>query len=175
MQAESVLALLLAAQGVVGGVDTLLNHELIEHLPRRPSARREIGLHSLRESIYGTLFAGLAFVEWHGAWAWALPALLAAEVLVTASDEWIENRTRVLPQNERVMHVFLTLNLGLLVAVAIVMTPAWLAQPTSLTAVDRGWLGWLLLALGAAGFAWSLRDLLAWRRWGTVPFGDSPQ
>jgi hypothetical protein len=29
---------------------------------------------------------------------------------------------------------------------------------------DHGWLSWALTALGIASFAWSLRDLVAWRR-----------
>ena len=37
---------------------------------------------------------------------------LRMHLLVTAWDEFVENRSRVLPQNERVLHVFLTLNLG---------------------------------------------------------------
>src|SRR4051812_16163838 len=102
--AESLLPWLLLAQGVVGGADTLLNHELIARLPRRPEARAEIGLHALREAIYATLFIGLACFAWHGAAAALIAALLGAEILVTSSDEFLENRSRLLPQNERVMH-----------------------------------------------------------------------
>ena len=155
---------LLAFQGVLGGIDTLLNHELIERLPYRVQARREIGLHSIREAIYGMLFAGLAFHAWHGAFALAIAALLAAEVLVTASDEFVENHSRVLPNNERVLHVFLTLNLGLIIALMVPTLWQWGASPTAFAPWDKGWLSWLLLALGGASALWSLRDLVAWRR-----------
>src|SRR3954469_21095545 len=58
MTAQEVLPWLLLVQGAMGGFDTLLHHGLIEHLPRRPAARREIGLHSIRESIWAALLAG---------------------------------------------------------------------------------------------------------------------
>jgi hypothetical protein len=37
-------------------------------------------------------------------------------------------------------------------------------QATALVAKSHGLLSWLLSALGLAAGAWSLRDLLAWRR-----------
>jgi hypothetical protein len=161
---ETLIPYLLLAQGVMGGVDTLLNHELIERLPYRVQARREVGLHSIREAIYGTLFCGLAWHEWHGAFALAIAALLAAEVLVTACDEYVENRTRVLPNNERVLHVMLTLNLGFIIASMVPTLWEWASRTTQLAASDKGWVSWALAALGFASAAWSLRDLVAWRR-----------
>jgi hypothetical protein len=159
---ETLLLVLLLAQGVIGGIDTLLNHELIVRLPHRIEARTEVGLHSLREAIYGILFGGLALFAWHGAWAAVMGALLAAEVLVDASDEFIENRTRVLPQNERVLHFFLTLNLGLITAVLAPILLRWYSQPTALLPVDRGLLSWALAGLALAAMTWAIRDLLAW-------------
>lgn len=164
MTAASWLPVLLAVQGVLGGIDTLYNHEWVEHLPRRPSARREIGLHALREANYGFLFLALGWLEWHGALAWVIAAALAAEILITALDELEENRTRVLPQNERVLHVFLTLNLGLIVALAVPGLAQWSGEATALVVAHRGPLTWLLTLLGLSGFAWSVRDTFAWRR-----------
>jgi hypothetical protein len=163
---EALLPILLVAQGLVGGVDTLLNHEWIERLPHRTSARSEIGFHSMREAIYASLFGGLAWFEWHGAAAAVIVALLAAELTVTICDEVIENRTRVLPQNERVLHIFLTLNLGLLIAVLVPVLGGWAAQPTGWLRDDKGWLTWVLSAFALLGAGWSVRDFLAWRRLG---------
>lgn len=163
---EAWMPWLLLAQAVVGGTDTLVNHELIARLPQRPESRRELVLHALRELNYGALFIGLALFAWHGAAAWIIAALLAAEVLITATDEFIENRTRKLPDNERVMHVFLTINLGLIIAAMAWVLADWSRQPTGWDRVDRGVLGWLLVALGAASAAWSLRDALAVHRLG---------
>jgi hypothetical protein len=163
---EGLLPVLLLAQAAIGGTDTLVNHEIIARLPRRPEARREIGLHAVRESIYAALFAGLAFFAWHGAWAWIIAALLAMEVLVTGTDEWIENRTRLLPQNERALHVLLTLNLGAIIAVTLPLLVEWGAQPRGFERVDHGWLSWALLAFGLASLAWSVRDAIAFTRLG---------
>jgi hypothetical protein len=161
---DTILPPLLVAQGVIGGLDTLLNHELDQRLPQRPEAHAEIGLHALREAIYGMLFCGLAWQEWHGALA-ALPAaLLLAEVAVTAIDEYVENHIRVLPHNERVMHVFLTLNFGVLLALLLPLCLSWYGQETGLIARDFGIWSWFMTALGVASLCWSVRDLLAWRR-----------
>jgi hypothetical protein len=166
MTTDAVLVVMLTAQGVLGGLDTLLNHEFIERLPYRRDARSEIGLHSIRESIYGCLFAGLGWFEWHGAAAAFIAALVLAEVLVTSCDEFIENRTRVLPQNERVLHIFLTLNLGVLIALLVPTLLEWSSQPAALLVHHRGFFSWALSALALAAFGWSLRDLFAWRRLG---------
>ena len=161
---DSLLPWLLLAQALVGGADTLLNHELVARLPKRPESRNEIALHTVREAIYATLFIGLGLFRWEGAFAWIIAGLLAAEILVTTTDEWIENRTRLLPQNERVMHVFLTLNLGLIIAVLAPLLVDWSGRPSALLRADHGWLGWALAAFGAASAGWSVRDGVAWTK-----------
>jgi hypothetical protein len=161
---ESLLAVLLVVQGVMGGVDTLLNHELIARLPQRPEARTEIGLHVAREAIWAFLFLGLAWLAWHGALALVIAAVVVAEIVITAWDEYVENRIRVLPQNERVLHVFLTLNLGLIIALLAPILLAWRSHPTALVAQSYGVLSWILSGLALAAGIWSFRDLLAWRR-----------
>jgi hypothetical protein len=163
MPLDTLLASLLMLQGVMGGVDTVLNHEYLEGLPKRPEARREIGLHSMRETIYAVLFGGLGWFAWHGALVYAVAALVLGEITVSTIDEWTENRIRVLPQNERVLHVFLTLNMGLIVAILVPTLARWIDQPTELVPADHGWMSWALLALSAAAAAWSARDFIAWR------------
>jgi hypothetical protein len=158
-----LLPVLLVVQGVLGGVDTLVNHELIEHLPRRIEARPELALHALREANYGVLFAGLAWYAWHGTYAVVIGALLAGQILVDACDEAVENRIRVLPQNERVLHFLLTLNLGVIAAVLTPLLFAWAARPTGLALAGHGILTWVLSGLALASAAWSVRDFLAWR------------
>lgn len=173
MSLEALLPCVLLAQALMGGIDTLVNHELVEKLPQRPSARREVGLHSVREATYGTLFVGLGWFEWHGALAFAIAALLLLEIVVTATDEFVENRTRVLPQNERVLHVFLTLNYGFIVALLIPVLLAWSEQPTGLQPINHGWTSWALALFGASSLGWSLRDLLAWRRLSSPSAGSA--
>jgi len=164
IEPELLLPWLLVLQGLVGGTDTLFNHEIVERLPQRLEARGEIALHALREAIYGTLFVGLAWSAWHGVAALAVAALVVAELVVTATDEFVENRIRVMPQNERVLHVLLTLNLGVIVAVLVPILRAWAGQPTERVPVDHGALSVALTLLGLASWAWSIRDARAWRR-----------
>jgi hypothetical protein len=161
VSAETVLAYLLAAQGVMGAGDTLVNHELLERLPQRAEARREIGLHSLREALYAVIFVALGWFQWHGALAAFMIVVLIAEIAVDAVDEWQENRIRVLPQNERVLHFFLALNLGA-IALSLLFT-GWHGQPAALVVQDHGWLSWLLVFFGASSAAWAVRDFVAWR------------
>jgi sterol desaturase/sphingolipid hydroxylase (fatty acid hydroxylase superfamily) len=127
----------------------------------------------VREASYGTLFIGLGLFAWHGGLALLIAALLVLEVLVTATDEFVENRTRVLPQNERVLHVFLTLNYGLIVALLVPTLWRWGQEPTALAWNAHGWSSWALAFFGASSLAWSVRDLLAWRRLSAAPGGAS--
>lgn len=159
---ESLLPVLLIVQGVIGGVDTLVNHEWLVRLPHRVEAKREIGLHALREAGYGLLFAAIAWFAWHGTWAVLIGVLLLAALVVDAADEFIENKTRVLPQNERMLHFMLILNLGFITLVTLPLLGEWFQRPTGVVSHDHGWLSWALSALSLAAGSWSVRDLLAW-------------
>ena len=156
---EAVLPILLVAQGVLAGVDTVLNHELLARLPKRPEARPELALHVAREAIWAGLLVALAWFGWHGAYAWLIAALLATEIAITAFDELVENRIRVAPQNERVLHLFLAINVGLIVASVL----CWTGEPSALVRRDYGVLSWVITGFGATAAFWSVRDFIAWR------------
>jgi len=161
---EAWLPWLLLLQGVLAGGDTVINHELLARLPQKPAARPELALHVLRELIWTVLLFGLAWFAWHGAAAWIIAALLAAEVIVTACDEWVENRSRVLPQNERILHIFLTLNLGAIIAVLYPLLREWGSHPTALVAAGHGALSWIISLFALSALGWAVRDSLAWKR-----------
>jgi hypothetical protein len=165
---EQLLITLLVLQGIIGGADTLINHELLERLPARVEARTEIGLHALREAIYGALFAAMAWNTWLGAWGFAIAALLAVEILVDAVDEFVENRTRVLPQNERILHFLIIMNLGLITAALAVVLVHWAPQPTAIQHTSYGWQSWVLSFLSVAALGWAVRDAAAWWRLGQL-------
>jgi hypothetical protein len=154
----------LILHGLLAGVDVLLNHELLARLPQRPGAAREELLHAAREAIFAVLFLGLAWWTWHGALVWVPAALLLAEVLISAYDVKVEVDTRVLPVPERVLHVFLFINTGILVVLLGQQAGGWHALPAGLEAVDYGWASWLLTALGAGAAGWAVRDGRAWLR-----------
>lgn len=164
MNPEILLPALLCMQGVIGGIDTLLNHEMIVRLPHRAEARTEIGIHVLREAIYGVLFLALGWRAWHGGYAAFIGVLLVAAIIIDVIDELVENRTRVLPQNERMLHFFLILNLGFITLVLVPTLLDWSKQAAALMPVDHGLLSWSLSALALAAIGWSIRDFFAWRR-----------
>ena len=161
---EAWLPWLLVLQGFLAGGDTVINHEIIARLRQKPSARAELATHVLRELIWTVLLFGLAWFAWQGAAAWVIAALLAAEVLVTACDEWLENRSRVLPQNERILHVFLTLNLGAIITVLYPLLREWGTRPTALAPTGHGALSWIISLFALSALGWAVRDTLAWVR-----------
>ena len=95
---------LLTVQTLLGALDTLWNHELVERLPSRRAARHELALHAAREFVYVFVFLALAWREWHGSWALLIAAALLLEVAITATDFVVEDRTRRLSAFERVLH-----------------------------------------------------------------------
>ena len=158
------LPTLLVLQGLLGALDTLVNHELVAGLPHRRAARAELALHAAREALYAALFLGVAWLAWQGAFAMVIGALLAAEALITLIDEVVENRARVLPQNERALHVLLTLNFGAIIALFVPLLIDWGANPTELAPAHHGWSSWALTFFGLASAAWAIRDATAARR-----------
>lgn len=158
-----VLLYILIAQGILGALDVILNHELRENLPGRASAMLEEAIHGLREVFYAVVFAGLAWFEWHGAWAIVFATILLIEVLLTAWDFVEEDRTRVLSPTERVMHLVLSMGGGAYCALLIPVLIDWSAMPTGLASVSHGWLSWILTLMAIGVLLWGLRDLFAAR------------
>ena len=154
----------LMLHGVLGAIDVILNHELLARIPSRPDGATEERLHCARELIFAALFASLAWFEWQGQWVWWIVALILGEVLVSARDVVVEGDTRVLPVPERVMHLFLFMNLGVLAVLTGHRLMWWYFSPTALVPVHYGWASWVLSAMAVGAFAWAVRDGLAARR-----------
>jgi len=154
--------LILMIQVILGGLDNLLHHEMTEALPTKPSARFELGLHSARELIYAGVFLVFALFKPTGLWAVGFAVVLGLEILITLADFLEEDRTRVLPPFERVLHTVLALNYGAVLALLAPVLWAWAQEPTAWVHEDRG--AWTPLLIGAAvGVgAWGIRD--GWAR-----------
>jgi hypothetical protein len=148
----------LLAHGVLGAVDIVLNHELIARLPSTPGSAREQQLHCARELLFAAIFAGLAWRQWQGPLAWCIAALLIGEVVVSCYDALVEGATRVLPPTERVLHVLLFVNLGVLISLLVQALAGWHRLPAQLAPVDYGWASWVLSAMSAGALGWAVRD-----------------
>jgi hypothetical protein len=148
----------LLVHGVLGAVDIVLNHELIARLPKLPSAAREEQLHGARELLFAAIFAALAWREWHGELAWCIAALFLGELLVSICDAVVEGATRVLPPTERVVHVLLFVNLGVVITLLGQTLIAWHRLPARLAATDYGWASWVLSAMSLGSLCWAVRD-----------------
>ena len=157
---NAVLCLMLV-QVVLGAYDSIWHHEITQRLPSRRAARRELVLHGARELLYGVIFLGLAWREWHGTWAWALAALLLAEILLTLADFLEEDRTRRLPRMERVLHTVLAVNYGVWLGVFFPHLYTWQGETTALVRVGYGTLSVLLTIAAVGVLLMALRNLAA--------------
>jgi hypothetical protein len=151
----------LLVHGVLGFIDIVVNHELLAKLPKRGDAATEEALHAARETIFACLFACLAWFEWHGAWVWWIAALLLLEVIVSAYDVNVEGDIRILPVPERVLHLLLFINLGVLITLVGHALLWWHAAPTAVVRVDHGWGSWVLTAMAVLSLVWAVRDGVA--------------
>jgi uncharacterized protein (TIGR01777 family) len=164
----SIAFWLLVAQGILGGIDNIWNHEWRAKLPSNARARRELQLHAARGLIYGPVFLAFAWVELRGLFAIALLAVLAIELVITLADFVEEDRSRALSPQERILHGLLTLNYGAFLALILPALLARAAMPSAIVSVQLGWISWLLTlyAIGSCGFG--LREALAARKLGKL-------
>jgi hypothetical protein len=144
------LWLLVTLQILMGAFDTLYHHELTERLAWRPSQRRELRLHGIRNFLYAALFLVFAWREPRGAWAALAIAVLVAEVAVTLIDFVEEDVSRKLPASERINHTLLALNYGAILVLLVPILVGWASDATALTRASYGAWG-LLLTAAAAG------------------------
>ena len=158
MEVAPPFLIALLAHGAVGGSDVILNHEVIARLPARKGAGPEQRLHSARELAFALIFFALAWFEWRGLFAWAIVALFLAELCISTIDTVLEFDTRVLPVTERVMHVMLFINFGIVLALLAPVLIGWMQLPDGLERADYGWASWLLSAMAVVSLGWSVRD-----------------
>lgn len=158
----------LLLHGVLGFLDIVVNHELLAKLPKRGDAAPEEALHAARETIFASLFACLAWYEWHGAWVWWIAALLLCEIVVSARDVIVEGDTRILPPSEQVVHLLLFISLGVLITLIAYALVWWHGAPTAVVRVDYGWASWVLTAMSVLSFVWAVRDGVAAGRRRTI-------
>ncbi|QAY76378.1 TIGR01777 family oxidoreductase [Sphingosinicella sp. BN140058] len=164
---------LVAIQMVMGATDTFLHHEGIERLAWRPSQRRELQLHGIRNLAYGIAFGALGWTVPHGAWAVGLIALLIAETGITLWDFVEEDRTRKLPPSERVLHALLTLNYGAILAFLLPVLIGWAQRDTAIAPVSYGLWSWLCALATVGTFVTGVRDLAAAARTRRLRDGDA--
>ncbi|HET6158846.1 MAG TPA: TIGR01777 family oxidoreductase [Dongiaceae bacterium] len=159
---------LLAAQGILGGIDNIWNHEWHAKLPASPQAGRELQLHAARGLIYGPVFLSFAWVELRGLFAMMLLAILAIEFVITLADFVEEDRSRALSPQERILHGILTLNCGAFLALILADLLKQVTMPSAIVSAQHGWMSWLLTlyAIGSSGFG--LREALAARKLGRI-------
>jgi len=161
-------------QAVIGAVDNLWHHEMTEDLTHRPTARKELVLHTTREFLYAFIFLGIGWMSWHGLWAIALAILIGTEIVITLWDFIVEDQTRKLPKFERVLHTILAINLGIILAYLAPVLVEWFGRPTDLVSAYYGWLSWAMTGMGVGVFLWALYDLYAVVRLGVPEWHRRP-
>jgi uncharacterized protein (TIGR01777 family) len=160
----TLLWTLIAAQIVMGGLDTIIHHEITERLAWRDSQRGELRLHALRNLFYGFVLGGVAVVQPHGLVALLLIGVLVTEFAITLKDFAEEDATRKLPVTERLLHTVLTANYGGILALLIPLLFAWSQAPTGVSPVWHGWMSAMCLFGAAACTVLAARDWLAAER-----------
>ena len=153
-----IVIYVLIFQALLGGFDVIWNHEWKENLPGKLTARLEQKIHGLRELLYAVIFVGLAWYSWHGFWAWVLFCLLVVEIVLTAWDFVVEDKTRTLSPSERVIHLALSMGGGAYVALLIPELLRWSQLPSGMESVEYGMLSWVLTLFGVGVFGWGVRD-----------------
>ena len=159
---------LLAVQGAIGAFDTFYYHEWRARLPALPGARPELRLHAVRALIYAILFALLPRVEWRGAWAYVLGALLAAEIFITLRDFVVEDKVRAplggVFAGERVTHTVMAIIYGAMLANLLPALGVWRHAPTALTPHTQdvpAELVWIMTLMSVGVALSGLRDAYA--------------
>ncbi len=154
----TAVMILATIQAIVGAFDLFFHHETTERLTWKASARQELWLHAARNGLYAVVFLVLAWFEPRGIWAVAFVAVLLVEIIITLTDFVVEDRTRQLPESERILHTILAVSYGAFLALLTPHLIVWFNQTSALIMVERGvWSAVMtLFALGVA--LWCVRD-----------------
>ncbi len=155
---------LIILQMAMGAFDIAYHHELTERLAWRPTQQRELALHGVRNLLYAVLFVVFGWFEPHGAWAVAVMAILAVEIVITLADFVEEDASRKLPASERITHTFLAINYGAILVLLLPVLLGWAAQDTSIESVSHGVLSAIATAAAIGVTGCGMRDFHTARR-----------
>ena len=147
-------------QGLLGAFDMFYHHEFKEKLPWRKTASKEMILHGIRNFFYSIIFISLGWIAWQGVYAWIFAAIIVIEVLITIYDFVEEDRTRKLPESERITHTILTINYGAIIMLLVPVIMDWGRMETGFYIMNHGLLSWLMTIYALGVFIWGWRDLL---------------
>lgn len=153
----TLIGFFLIIHALLGAFDVVCNHEILARLPRLAYWKEE-ALHSAREATFALLFLSMAWFEWQGSYSWFIGAILMAELIITIYDTIIEVDTRILPVTERIAHVLLLINFGIVVALIFPQLIAWSALPSQIAFVDQGIVSQLLTLFACGAALWCIRD-----------------
>ena len=152
---------ILLVQATLGATDTLYFHEYKLRLPHGDHSQVELRLHAVRDFCYSIIIGSLGFVIWQGMLAWILFGILAAEIFITLWDFIEEDKVRVLPAGERVMHTIMGIIYGAFLAYLLPELFKWSQQPTGWGASYHGFPAWMLLLIAIGVGISGVRDLIA--------------
>jgi len=161
---SALLWALILVQIAMGAFDTIYHHELTERLAWRPTQRRELALHAVRNLFYAVLFLVFGWFEPRGAWAALVIAVLVVEVVVTLMDFVEEDLSRKLPGSERINHTLLAINYGAILVLLLPVLLGWAAQDTSLAPLSHGALSVIATIAAVAVVGSGVRDVYTSRR-----------
>ena len=152
---------ILLLQATLGATDTLYYHEYKLKLAHGDHSQTELKLHATRDFCYAIIIGSLGFATWNGMLAWCLFAILIAEIVITLWDFIEEDKVRVLPAGERIMHTIMGIVYGAFLAYLLPEMLRWKDQPTGWGPSYHGFPAWLLLLLATGVFVSGVRDLIA--------------
>ena len=152
---------ILLVQATLGATDTLYFHEYKLRLPHGDHSHVELRLHAVRDFCYAIIIGSLGFVIWQGLLAWILFGILAAEIFITLWDFIEEDKVRVLPAGERVMHTIMGILYGAFLAYLLPELFKWSQQPKGWGASYHGFPAWMLLLIAIGVGISGVRDLIA--------------
>src|SRR5215831_16140726 len=161
---STLLWALIVVQIAMGAFDIVYHHELTERLAWRPTQRRELALHAVRNLFYAVLFLVFAWFEPHGAWAVLVIAVLVIEIVVTLMDFVEEDLSRKLPPSERINHTLLAINYGAILVLLLPVLIGWAMQPLGVTIAYHGLLSIAATACAVGAALCGLRDFAVTRR-----------
>src|SRR5215467_5353191 len=161
---STLLWALIVLQIAMGAFDIVYHHELTERLAWRPTQRRELALHAVRNLSYAVLFLVFAWLEPHGAWAALVIAVLVIEIVVTLMDFVEEDLSRKLAGSERINHTLLAINYGAILALLLPLLVGWAVQDTSFAPVSHGAWSAVATITAMAVVAFGAREFYTSRR-----------
>ena len=159
-----IVIFLLISQGLLFGLDLVMNHDLEGRFSFAPENLPQRRIHGVHELLYAAVYIGIAWYAWYGIFSVCMGFMLLIGIFLTIRN-FITDSTRHISLTEHVTEIILSMVTGAILALLLPVLVEWYGNLSKVQNTDYGYTSYILTLIGVGTLLLAIRDLTAGIQW----------